>query len=106
MAAFLIPLVNVPQQFDITLNQTDYNLTCKWNDSVGGGWVFDIIDSQTSVPLVCNIPLVCGADLLEQYEYLGFNAQLIVYTDGDDTAVPTLENLGIESNVYYLTSVV
>ena len=27
---------------------------------------------------------------------------MIVYTDGNAGAIPTLENLGVESNLYYL----
>ncbi len=52
-----------------------------------------------------NIPLVTGTDLLGQYEYVGLNGQLFVYTDGNADNVPTLDNLGIESNLFYLTDV-
>ncbi len=105
MDIFLIPLTNTPQEFNITLGQMDLIIICKWNDSVEAGWVIDILDDVTNLPIVCNIPLVTGVDLFEQFEYLGFNAKLIVYTDGDENAVPTLENLGINSNLYYLAAV-
>jgi hypothetical protein len=101
MDLFLIPLVNTPQQFNITLGTQDLIIVCKWNDSPDGGWVVDILDDVTNAPIVCNIPLVTGTDLLAQYEYLGFKAKLVVYTDGDASAVPTLDNLGIDSNLYY-----
>lgn len=105
MTTFLIPLVNTPQAFEIALAGVNYKLTCKWNDAEQGGWVLDIADADTAVPIVANIPLITGADCLDGLAYLGINGQLIVFTDGDDTAVPTFENLGVESNLYFLTEV-
>jgi hypothetical protein len=66
-----------------------------------GGWVIDIYDGDSNTPIVMNVPMVTGADLLAQYEYLNLKGQLIVYTDGNELAVPTLENLGVESNLYF-----
>jgi hypothetical protein len=98
---FLIPLTNTPQEFPITLGDRDLILVSKWNDSFEGGWTLDILDDNANAPIVCNIPLVTGVDLLEQYEYLGLKAKLVVYTDGDASAVSTLDNLGTDSNLYY-----
>lgn len=103
---FLLPLTNTPQTFGISLANKNYLMTCKFNDSPDGGWVADFSDADTNLPIVANIPLITGADCLDGLDYLGFDGQLIVYTDGDDTAVPTLENLGVESNLYFLTDVV
>ena len=103
---FLIPLTNIPQTFAIALGGKEYNMTCRWNDSPDAGWVLDFADALTNTPIVANIPLITGADCLEGLEYLGFNGQLIVFTDGDDTAVPTLDNLGVESNLYFQTDLV
>ncbi len=105
MDTFLIPLTNVPQEFNITLGDLDLIIINKWNDSNEGGWVIDILNDTTNTPIICNIPLVTGVDLLAQYEYLGLNAKLVVYTDGDANAVPTLDNLGIDSNLYYVAAV-
>jgi hypothetical protein len=105
MDLFLIPLVNTPQQFNITLGEQDLIIVCKWNDSPDGGWVIDILDDITNAPIICNIPLVTGVNLLEQYDYLGFNTKLVIYTDGDANAVPTLDNLGVDSNLYYQAAV-
>lgn len=96
---YLIPLQNVPQVFEITLGTIDYFLTSKWNDAPDAGWVIDIADSN-NVPLACNIPLITGADILSGLEYLEIPGQLIVYTNGDESAVPTLDNLGVDSDVY------
>lgn len=103
MSTFVIPLQNIPQVFNITLAGTEYSLTCKWNDADEGGWVMDISDAITALPLAFNIPLITGADVLSGLGYLGINGQMFVYTDGNDTAVPTLLNLGVESNLYFVT---
>lgn len=105
MTTFLLPLQNAPQVFDIALAGVNYTMACRWNDSPDAGWVLDLADSDTGVSIVANVPLITGADCLAGLEYLGINGQLIVFTDGDDTAVPTLENLGVESNLYFLTAV-
>lgn len=100
---FIIPLKNIPQSFEIALGGVNYLMTCKWNDAPEGGWVLDLVDAVTNESIAANIPLITGADCLSGLEYLGIGGQLIVYTDGDETAVPTLENLGVESNLYFVT---
>lgn len=102
---YVIPLQNIPQQFEITLGGIDYFIVVKWNDAPDAGWVMDLSDSNNS-PLACNIPFITGANLLDGLEYLEVAGELIVYTDGDDFAVPTLTNLGINSNLYFQTNVV
>ena len=101
---YLIPLSNVPQTFDISLAGTNYTMTSKWNDAPDAGWVLDIALADTGVILACNIPLITGADCLLGLEYLGINGQLYVYTNGDGDAVPTLDNLGVDSNLYFATT--
>lgn len=105
MTTFLIPLENVPQVFEIALGGKNYLMTSKFNSADEGGWVLDLQDAVTNEYLACNIPLITGADLLEGLEYLGIAGPLVVFTDGDDLAVPTLENLGVESNLYLLSDV-
>lgn len=102
---FLIPLINIPQFFQIILSGVTYLMTSKWNDADGGGWLLDIADSNDT-PIATNIPLITGADCLEGLEYLGIQGELYINSSGtDSTAVPTLTNLGIDSLLYYLTSV-
>ena len=101
---FKIPLANTPQKFTISLNAATYNLVSKWNSAPEGGWVLDFYDENDN-PIIMNVPLVTGANLLEQYEYVGIAGILAVITDGDDDAVPTLDNLGNESNLYYLVDI-
>ena len=101
-AAYLIPLVNTPQTFLIPLAGTTYTLTCKWND-IGQFWALDIADSNAN-PIVSNIPLITGADCLDGLDYLNFDGSLYVLTGGaspDD--VPTFQNLGVSSNLYFVT---
>jgi hypothetical protein len=99
----LIPLANTPQTFNITLAGVQYAVTSKWNEFCG--WVLDFYDGVSGDSLVANVPLVVGADLFAQYDYLGLPGQAIVYTDGDQYAAPTLENLGTMSNLYLLVDV-
>lgn len=101
---FIIPVINIPQTFDISLNGVNYILTCKWNAAVDAGWEIDIQDAITQDYLAAGVPLITGADCLVGLEYLGIGGQMIIFTDGDDFAVPTLENLGIESNLYFVTT--
>ena len=105
MSIFLIPLTNIPQTFNINLAGINYQMTCKWNDSADAGWVIDIADENTQTPIAANIPLITGADCLSGLEYLGIQGQLYVYTDGNQYAVPTLTNLGVESNLYFNSAV-
>lgn len=102
---FLIPLVNTPQSFNIELGSLNYTLVVKWNDADEAGWVMDILDQDTQNPIACNIPFITGADMLEGLEYLEIPGQLIAYTNGDQYAVPTLDNLGTNSNLYFFTAV-
>lgn len=100
---FVVPMTNVPQKFGVTLSGRQLDITSKWNEHAG--WVADVADSVTDTPLITGIPLVVGADLLAQYEYVGIPGSLIVYTDGAQFTDPTEDNLGIESNLYYVVDV-
>src|SRR5258708_3501924 len=105
MTTFILPLQTVPQTFNINLANKPYLMTVKWNDADDAGWVADFADGNTNVAIVGNIPLITGADCLSGLEYLEFDGSLLVYTDGDSFAVPTLDNLGVEANLYFLTDV-
>lgn len=97
---FRVPLVSVPQDFSIVLGGRRLRMVNKWNENCG--WALDLYDGDTNESLVQFLPLVTGANLLEGLDYLGIPGYLLVYTDGDPDAIPTLQNLGIESNLYYL----
>lgn len=103
MNIFLVPLENIPKDFVITVGDRDLNVICKWNDSLDAGWMIDIRDDISNTNIICGIPLVTGVDLLEQYEYLGLGVGLVVYTNGNANAIPTLDNLGVDSNLYLVS---
>lgn len=90
----------MPQIFTISLNGVVYTITLFWCDAADGGWVMNIGDAQNN-PILNGVPLVTGADLLGQYEYLGIGIAIFVQTDNDPNAVPTFTNLGINSHIYY-----
>jgi hypothetical protein len=100
---FILPLTNLPQIFNITLGANNYIMSVVWNNAPDAGWFIGFANQQTQVEIVNNIPLITGVDLLAGLEYLGFGGQLICYTNGDSNAVPTLDNLGTEANVYFIT---
>jgi hypothetical protein len=102
MSVYIIPLTPAPQNFGIVLAGVTYNLTVKWN-TVAQCWVMDIAD-QNSVKILSGVPIITGADLLEQYAYFNFGGKLIAQTDGDLQAVPTFENLGVQGKLYFVTS--
>lgn len=100
---FIIPLVNIPQIFNISLAGVNYNMTVKWNEFDEGTWLFDLENSDTNTPLLFGAPFVTGTNLLANLEYLGIGGSLIVYTNGDPSLVPTFDNLGSDANLYFLT---
>jgi hypothetical protein len=100
MTAFEIPTQPTPQRFTITLGGVDYRVTQKWNKVISC-WAIDIADSG-DVPILSGVPLVTGADLLEQFTYLGIGGQLVAQTDHDADAVPTFDNLGSTGHLYFV----
>lgn len=98
---FEIPLSPQPQMFDITLGNVGYQFTFTYRDAPDGGWILDIADAGGN-PIACGLPLVTGHDLLGQLAYLGINGALVVDSDGQPDQVPTFDNLGITSHLYFL----
>lgn len=96
-----IPLIPQPQRFSISLSGTSYIMLLIWN-AVSACWILNISDNN-NVAIASGIPLVTGADLLEQLRYLGFVGSLITQTDGDINAVPTFSNLGAAGRLYWVT---
>lgn len=98
---FEIPLTPTPQRFGITLGGVDYVLTVYWAAVEDGGWVLNIADASGR-PIISGIKLVTGANLLAGYAYLGFTGTLAVQTDHDTDALPTFDNLGLTSHLYFV----
>ena len=101
---YLLPVANTPQKFNITLGGIEYILTCRWNNSDLGGWYINIDDAVTGKSLIHNIPLIAGADLLAQYGYYFFGGALVIYTNAEGMTPPTIDNLGTDSNLYYVVN--
>jgi uncharacterized protein DUF6983 len=97
-----VPLVAQPQRISVSLVGVTYVLTVRWSPP-NQAWMLDVADSA-GTPVASAIPLITGADLLEQLGYLGIGGQMIVQTDNDTDAVPTLANLGTNGQLYFLTS--
>lgn len=97
-----IPLSATPQSFSITLSGGSYWLSVAYVAADQGGWVLDIADSQ-KVPILSGLPLVTGANLLDQYDYLGLPGRLWVQTLSDPDAVPTFDNLGGDAKLLWVT---
>ncbi|WP_079218935.1 phage baseplate plug family protein [Herbaspirillum robiniae] len=99
---FEIPLEPAPQRFSITLGGVTYRMTLQYRKEGGAGWVLDIADANGNA-LVNGIPLATGTNLLEQYDYLGFAGRLWVQGAGDPDNVPTFNDLGTGSRLYWVT---
>lgn len=102
MAVYEIPLTPDPQTFSISLAGVTYNLTLQWN-VLASAWILDIM-SSANVPILMGIAVVANVDLLSPYPYLNFGGKLVAQTDNDPSLVPTFDNLGITSHLYFITS--
>lgn len=98
--ALEIPLIAAAQTFAVTLVNVTYTFTVHWC-APASCWILDIGDLNNN-PIVTGIPIVTGADLLAQYAYLNFGGQLIAASDFDAGAVPTYDNLGSTSHLYFI----
>ena len=99
---YQIPLSPSPQQFTITLSGVEYQFRLAFQNIADGGWTLDIATKQGQ-PIVQGIPLVTGANLLEQYKHLGFAGRLWVQSSPAPDAVPTFENIGTDSFLFWVT---
>ena len=100
---FRIPLVNLPQKFNIDIGGQSFSILSTWN-SEANSWYISFYDGNTQEPYMLNTPLVTGVDLFAQYRYLNLvKGQFIVFTAGAELQPPTLENLGQEANVFYVS---
>jgi len=100
--AYLIPLQPEPQAFYISLAGVTYYLKLKWN-APNAAWILDLMDSQQN-PILTGVPLITGADLLEQYDYLGIGGSLVVQSSMDPNLVPDFETLGNTGNLFFLVT--
>lgn len=99
--AFEVPLSAQPQLFQISLAGTSYFMRIVWN-TILEVWVMDLLNADRT-PLLNGVPLITGLDLLAQYKYLGIQGSLIVQSGADNDALPTFENLGDTSHLFFVT---
>jgi hypothetical protein len=97
----------IPFKERVTLQNVTYSFSFKWN-TVSLAWVLDVYDETGVIPIVSGIPIVTGADLLEQFPYLDFGAHavlmaLTIAVGASPDEVPTFENLGVDGHLYYVT---
>jgi hypothetical protein len=109
-----IPLSPVQQTLSVSLAGVTFQFTFVWvatapttmpvsaTASTDGFWAMNIADAQGN-PLLNGAPLVTGANLLDQYRYLGIPGALVVQTDNDPAAIPTFTNLGNEAHLYWVS---
>lgn len=102
MNVYEIPLGPQPQRFAVTLSGVDYRLTVQYRKAGGIGWVLDLADA-TDRPIVRGVPLVTGVDLLAQHRHLGFAGRLWVQGAGHPDDVPTFDDLGTGSHLFWVT---
>ena len=95
-----IPLIAAGQTFSVMLAGVSYNMTVRWNIPAAC-WMLDIADTNDN-PILSGLPMITGADLLEQYGYLNIGGQLIVSSDNDPNQVPTYTSLGTLGHLYFI----
>ncbi len=100
---YLIPLQAENQQFNISLNGTTYILKLRWN-VFAACWILYISDSSGD-PILSGVPLITGADLLEQLGYLGIGGALVVQSTDNPDLVPNYSTLGTTGNLFFLVPV-
>ena len=99
-------VLNVPlkpaqaQRVTVQLDGTTYRLRLTWC-APAACWMTDFYD-EDDVLLLGGVPLVTGANLLGQYEYLGIPGALFVQTDHAPDTPPTFANLGEAGHLYYV----
>lgn len=100
MATYEIGLIPAPQTFTAEISGTVYRFRLRYCNTPMGGWIMDIGDKYDN-PLICGIPLVTGANLIDQFAYVGIAGSAFVQTDGAPPVTPTHDNLGTSSHLYW-----
>lgn len=98
--AYAVPLQASNQTVQISLAGLTYQITVRWN-ATNEAWQFDLQDSSGNY-ILAGIPIVTGMDLLSPFAYLNLGGQLIAQTSNDTDAVPTFDNLGSGSTLYFV----
>ena len=100
MALYEIPTGPTQRVMTIALGGTVYTLRFSYADAPDAGWFMDVSDAVGNA-LVCGLPLVTGADLLQPYPDIGFVGHLFVVTADGSATSPSFDDLGVTAHVYY-----
>lgn len=86
----------IDQTFSMTISWEDKNRSFtihqSWNEEAEY-WTIDLYDGNYR-PLIMGIPLLCGHDLLEQYQYMQIGSLYIVNTGDPSIEQPSLMDIG------------
>lgn len=99
-AVYEVPLTASAQIFRIELAFIAYSVQVRWCPPMQA-WVCDFMDGA-GTPVLMGVPLVTGADLFDQYTYLGFAGQLRVQSLSDPFKIPTLTSLGSDGLLFFI----
>lgn len=102
ITVYEIPLSATPQTFSISLGTITYEAVLVWNVP-SQCWILGLYTIE-GTPVLTNIPLVVGVNLLAQYSHLAFQGELRVQNDSDVEAAPTYEDLGTRSKLYFVVT--
>lgn len=94
-----VPLTPTPQKLSIKLAGTTYQMGVLWNFSASC-WMISLAD-ENGVPILSSVPMVLGANLLEQFDYLEIGGSLVAQVDSDTGIPPDFTNLGSEGRLLF-----
>lgn len=100
MTYFEIPLIAAPQDLTVRLLGREYRMRIRYRAAPDGSWTLDLA-TLDGVRLANGIPLVTGANLLDQYDELGVGGGLWVGSPFPGEAAPSFNELGKTSRLYF-----
>ena len=99
MTVYSIPLTSGAQKFQVSLGDQTVQIRLVWRTAEGGGWFMDVMQTDGTA-IVAGVPLRCGVNLFDQYEYLGLG-KMQCMLDGDDSRDPDYEDMGTNLQLYW-----
>lgn len=98
--AYEIPFEPRAQTFVIALAGVSYRLSTAWNVA-SSCWVLDVATPE-GVAIVSAIPIVTGANLLEQFDHLAFGGKVFVQNVSADSLTPGYADLGVSGLAFFV----
>jgi hypothetical protein len=96
-----LPFTARPQRVTMYLGTYEFLIRLYWCKPAGC-WVIDFSDVDNNL-IAAGIPLVTGADLIEQFQYtpLRGGRMIVMSTDRPPETIPGWGDLGITGHVYW-----